>query len=294
MKGLFPRIGLFSKPTGEDISDTLNHLATLLIKRQHEVFIEENSAPLLKNNIATILPSTSIGQHCDLMIVIGGDGTLLKAARAIANDQIPIVGINRGKLGFLADINPSNLEQSLLPILDGDYYQEKRTMLNINIVQNNKVIVTHLALNDAVLHHGDIARLIEFEIFVDNQFVIDQRADGLITSTPTGSTAYALSGGGPIVYPTLDVLTLMPMFPHTLSARPIVINKNSTVKLIISPNNRIDAKISCDGQTHMALSNHDEVHIKAHDKSLNLLHPKDYNYFAILREKLGWNINLTK
>ena len=294
MKGPFQRIGIFSKPTGEDITDTLNHVLSFLEQRQYQIFIEENSAARVPNSSAKVITSTEIGQHCDLIIVIGGDGSLLKASRAIVDFKVPVVGINRGYLGFLADVKPVNLETTLAQILNGEYYEEQRTMLRADIVQANKVISSHLALNDVVLHHGDIARLVEFEIFVDGNFVLDQRADGLITSTPTGSTAYALSGGGPIVYPTLDVITLMPMFPHTLSARPIVISKKSKIKLVIAQKNRTAAKISCDGQTHMALNNGDEIHIEASANNLRLLHPKEYNYYSVLREKLGWNINLIK
>ena len=290
----FPRIGLFPKSAGAYIAETLNHLAEFLIKRKHKLFIEQSNAALLSHLPVTALASDKIGAQCDLIVVVGGDGSLLKAARAIADNNIPIIGINRGQLGFLADINPHELEQTLTPILNGEYYEEQRTLLCAQIVQNKQLTSMHLALNDVVLHHGDIARLIEFEIYINDQFVVDHRADGLITSTPTGSTAYSLSGGGPIVYPTLDVITLMPMFPHTLSARPIVVHKNSKIRLVITPSNRIDAKISCDGQTHLSLTANDEVHIQAHNNSLRLLHPKSYNYFAVLREKLGWNINLTK
>ena len=295
MTGPFPRIGLFSKPTGENISETLNHVAEFLIKRKHQVFVEQSSAAiLLSKNMATPKPSDQIGEYCDLIIVIGGDGSLLKVARAIVDNKIPIIGINRGNLGFLADVNPQELESTLTPILNGDFYAEDRTMLKASIIQNNKPVSQHLALNDVVLHHGDIARLIEFEIYINDQFVLDHRSDGLITSTPTGSTAYALSGGGPIVYPTLDVLTLVPMFPHTLSARPIVINKNSNIRLVITANNRVNAKLSCDGQTHLSLTANDEVHIQAHSNNLRLLHPKSYDYYSVLRERLGWNINPTK
>jgi NAD+ kinase len=294
MAGQFPRIGLFCKSAGENISETLNHLVEYLGNRRHQLLIEQSSAALLANPSIKAYPSDQIGQHCDLIIVVGGDGSLLKAARCIADHNIPIIGINRGALGFLADINPHALEQTLTPILDGNYHAEERTMLKASIIQNHKPVSQHLALNDVVLHHGDIARLIEFEIYIDDQFVVDHRSDGLITSTPTGSTAYALSGGGPIVYPTLDVLTLVPMFPHTLSARPIVIHKSSKIRLVITASNRIDAKLSCDGQTHLSLTANDEVHIQAHGKSLRLLHPKDYNYYSVLRERLGWNINLTK
>lgn len=277
------KIGLFAKANGDGIDETLDRATQFLKTKQIDVHTVRAS------DTAT---QTTEFQNCKLLIVIGGDGTLLKAARAIVDSQIPIVGINRGNLGFLADVNPNQLEESLEKILAGDYYAEQRTMLQATIVKNQKPVSKHLALNDVVLHHGDIARLIEFEIYIDDLFVIDQRADGLITSTPTGSTAYALSGGGPIVYPTLDVLTLMTMFPHTLSARPIVIHKNSKIKLKISPNNKNVAKISCDGQSHMSLDIGDELHIQAHEHNLQLLHPKEYNYFAVLREKLGWNLNL--
>lgn len=290
MTGPFPRIGLFSKPTGADIGETLQHLAKFLQHRQHTVFVEEDSAQILVNQSFTFLASNKIGQECDLIIVIGGDGSLLKAARAIANDQIPIIGINRGNLGFLADVNPHALEETLTPILNGEYIEEQRTMLHATIMHKKQAVSSHIALNDIALHHGDIARLIEFEIYIDDQFVVDQRADGLITATPTGSTAYALSGGGPIIYPTLDVLVMVPMFPHTLSSRPIVIKKDSVIKLVISDNNKNAAKISCDGQTHTTLHAGDEIHIRANPNDLRLLHPKNYNYYTILREKLGWNI----
>lgn len=294
MTGQFKRIGLFSKPVGDDIAETLNHVANFLQRRKHQICIDETSATLLTTPGVSIVPSAKFAQQCDLAIVIGGDGSMLKAARAITDAKIPIIGINRGKLGFLADVNPNQLEETLSAILDGQYQEEQRMMLQATIIKNQKIVSKHLALNDVVLHHGDIARLIEFEVFVDDQFVIDQRSDGLITASPTGSTAYALSGGGPIVYPTLDVITLVPMFAHTLSARPIVINKNSKIKLLISPLNKIYANLSCDGQTHMTLNAGDEVHIQAHTNSLRLLHPKNYSYFNVLREKLGWNLKFNK
>lgn len=292
MKSAFSNIGLFAKPTGADIGDTLKHLIWFLKEHKHKVYIEESSAVHLEAPVENVLPSNEIAKKSDLIIVIGGDGSLLKAARAIVDSKTPILGINRGNLGFLADVNPHHLESTLTQILAGKYYKEQRTMLQINIIQQQKSVGQHLALNDVVLHHGDIARLIEFQIFIDDHFVVDQRADGIITSTPTGSTAYALSGGGPIVYPTLDVITLMAMFPHALNTRPIVIPKYSKIKLRLTPNNRIDAKISCDGQTHMTLSAGDEVHIQAHPHDLILLHPESYNYFTVLREKLGWNHNV--
>lgn len=294
MTGSFQRVGIFSKPTGDDITESLQHICNFLEKRGHTIILETITAKRMPHTHFKTSPTNEIGSLCDLIIVIGGDGSLLKAARAIVDFKIPILGINRGNLGFLADIAMQNLEKSLEDILTGEYIEEQRTMLNAVIVQNNSRSEPHLALNDVVLHHGNIARLIEFEIFINDQFVVDQRADGVITSTPTGSTAYALSGGGPIVYPTLDVITLLPMFPHALNTRPIVINKNSKIKLVLSQSSRIAAQFSADGQTHMALTAGGEVHIEANKNDLRLLHPKNYNYFAVLREKLGWNVKLLK
>lgn len=290
MSGPFQRIGIFSKPTGEGISDTLKLTCDFLQKRGHQIILDEISSKRM-NSTLPVTQADQIGAQCDLVIVIGGDGSLLKAARAVANNKIPVLGVNGGNLGFLADVKPQNLNNTLGPILEGQYYEEYRTMLHATIVQNGVAKDGHLALNDVVLHHGDIARLIEFQIFINDQFVVSQRADGVITSTPTGSTAYALSGGGPIVFPTLKVLTLLPMFPHALNTRPIVIDQSSKIRLILDPKNTIDAKFSCDGQTHISLSAGDEVHIEANQNQLRLLHPKTYNYYALLREKLGWNLN---
>lgn len=287
--GAFTTIGLFAKHTGSGIAETLQHLKNFLTERGHKVVFESNIARLIDVPTSQAIAATHIGTKSDLIIVIGGDGSLLKAARAIAASQTPILGINRGNLGFLADVKPSCVEATLEQILSGKFYKEQRTMLQISIKQQNKIVAEHLALNDVVLHHGDIARLIEFQVFINDHFVVDQRADGLIASTPTGSTGYALSGGGPIVYPTLEVLTLLPMFPHTLNSRPIVIPKQSKIKIRLKPNNRFDAKVSCDGQTHFPLAAGDEIHICAYEKDISLLHPESYNYFTVLREKLGWN-----
>lgn len=294
MTGPFPRIGIFCKPTGDGIIESLMQICTFLEKRGHKIVLDDISASRIPNSKIANATHEEIGKLCDLVVVIGGDGSLLKAARAIVDAKIPILGINRGNLGFLADVTATNLEATLEDILSGKYIEEQRTILNATIIHNNKSIPGHLALNDIVLHHGDMARLIDFQIFIDDQFVVDQRADGVITSTPTGSTAYALSGGGPIVYPTLDVITLLPMFPHALNSRPIVIHKHSTIRLILNASNRIAARVSADGQSHMTLNAGDEILIQANKNNLRLLHPLSYNYFAVLREKLGWNLKPSK
>jgi NAD+ kinase len=287
----FPTIGIFAKTSGQHIAETIKHTCDFLQKRGHKVVFDATSANMLDipTNIER-LASHEIGKFCDLVIVVGGDGSLLKAARAIVNHNIPILGVNRGNLGFLADVNPNDLNNTLGPILDGEYFEEQRVVLHATLIQEQKTHDGHLAINDIVVHHGDIARLIEFQVYINDQFVVDQRADGIIASTPTGSTAYALSGGGPIVYPTLDVLSLVPMFPHALNTRPIVIDKTSKIRIILNHSNRIDAKFSCDGQMHITLKPGNEVHLQANKNNLRLLHPRNYNYFVALQKKLGWNV----
>lgn len=293
MKGPFPRIGLFTKHNSEEIKDSLVNVISFLESLGHTLVVEESSATILDSKPKRTIHKDEIGEQCDLVIVVGGDGSLLRAARAIIQSNVPIVGINRGRLGFLADIRPDQLEESLKPILEGSYTEEERTLLDVAIMRAGKPIDMQCALNDVVLYTGDIARMIEFEIFIDDQFVLYQRADGLIAATPTGSTAYSLSGGGPILYPTLSAFTLVPMFPHTLSSRPIVISDQSKIKLVIPTNNEMTPKISCDGQVHLELALGDEIHMQKHPSPLRLIHPKGYNYFALLRQKLGWNTHLT-
>ncbi len=294
MTGPFSRIGIFCKPTGDGITEALVQVCDFLENRNHKIVLEEVSAARLPNTHLESAPHDKIGNMCDLAIVIGGDGSLLKAARAIVDSKTPILGINRGNLGFLADVTAHSLETTLEEILNGQYIEEQRTMLNATVIQNNNIIPGHLALNDIVLHHGEIARLIDFQIFIDDQFVVDQRADGIITSTPTGSTAYALSGGGPIVYPTLNVITLLPMFAHALNTRPIVIDQKSKIRLVLNKSNRMSAQFTADGQSQMSLQAGDEIQIETNKNNLRLLHPLSYNYFAVLREKLGWNLKLNK
>lgn len=286
---LFKTIGLFAKYNNLSIADTFENLIAFLSKRGHKLFIEEQSNTLLGTHTFPILSKEEIGEHCDLMIVVGGDGSLLNAARAIVPYQVPILGVNRGHLGFLADILPQEMEQKLETILAGTYTEEQRFLLNAYIVREKEKISENHALNDIVLYTGALARMIEFEVYIDAHFVLRQRADGLIATTPTGSTAYALSGGGPILYPTLHTIGLVPMLPHTLSSRPIVVANNAVIKLVITENNDISPKLSFDGQIHLGLKPKDEIIIQKYAHDLTLIHPADHDYFMILREKLGWS-----
>jgi NAD+ kinase len=289
----FNKIGLFAKHNNSSVLDTLEKLIHFLQKRGHILSIETQSASLLSQqdvarNIHTV-PREQLGAAVDLVIVIGGDGSLLNAARAIVAHQVPIVGINRGRLGFLADILPDDMEQALNAILDGHYLEEQRFLLNARIIRHGKTVAESTALNDVVLYTGSIARMVDFEVYINDHFVLRQQADGIITATPTGSTAYALSAGGPILYPTLKALTITPLCPHTLSSRPIVVDSDGDIRLVVTMNNDIKPKLSCDGQSHFDLEAGDQILIQKHPFELTLIHPQTHEYFSVLREKLGWS-----
>lgn len=286
----FKKIGLFAKHNDNSVSKTFSKLIKHLKSRGHELLIEINSAKLLDDNNFKTLELDELGQKSDLIMVVGGDGSMLKAARGVCKYNVPLLGINRGRLGFLADIKPDEMIQKIDNILDGTYSIEKRFLLSASVIRNEKVIQNNTAFNDVVLYSSEVARMIEFEVYIDKRFMLRQRADGLITATPTGSTAYALSGGGPILYPTLDAITLVPMFPHTLTNRPIVLDVSSEIELCFTNNNDIPSKVSCDGQVHIPLEIGDKVLITKYEKNIQLIHPKEYNYFSTLREKLNWNI----
>lgn len=290
----FHRIGLFAKYNSNTIAQTLEKLIIFLSKRGHEVSIEKQSAALLPKLSIPIISREALGQQHDLIIVVGGDGSFLNAARAVVPYHVPMLGINRGRLGFLADILPDEFETTLTEILAGEYAEEKRMLLQMAIHRNDNIIAEGTALNDIVLFSGSLARMIEFEVQINNRFVLRQRSDGLITATPTGSTAYALSGGGPILYPTLKAFVLVPMFPHTLSSRPIVVEHSSQIVLTITPNNEIFPKLSCDGQLHFDLMPNDRILIQKNENALTLIHPKHHDYFSILRQKLGWSTSQIK
>jgi NAD+ kinase len=276
----FKHIALMGR-TGKNIADTLDDVAAFLKQQAVQVSVEKKTAEMMSEKQTALFSEDKIPVEIDLMIVVGGDGSLLNAAHCALPNNIPVLGINRGRLGFLTDIHPTELHK-ISDVLKGKYQPETRFLLT---AESNKSL--GIALNDVVLSPGD-AQLIEFDIFINNQFVCQQRADGLIIATPTGSTAYALSGGGPILYPNLNAIVLVPMFPHTLSNRPIVVDGDAKIELVIHPENISAPFISCDGQHRTPLSPGAKITIKKHPQSLQLIHPENYDYFTTLREKLGW------
>jgi len=225
---------------------------------------------------------------CDLVIVVGGDGTLLKAARLLVDMDVRILGINLGRLGFLTDVSRHEMEARLDEIFAGRFQEESRFLLRAVVVRNGEETMHGDALNDVVLQKWNVARLIQFDTHIDGLFVTTQRADGLIVSTPTGSTAYALSGGGPILHPSLNAIALVPICPHTLSNRPIVVDAMSTVEIVVCDGQQTSAQLTFDGQTASALEPGDRVVIRRKDRPVRLIHPPDHDYFATLRTKLHW------
>ena len=203
--------------------------------------------------------------------------------------NVPVLGVNRGNLGFLTDIKPTEIEEKVSEVLQGRYTVDKRFLLDVTVKREGEPIAESTALNDCVLHPGKATRMIEFELWIEGQYVYNQRSDGLIVSTPTGSTAYSLSAGGPLMQPKLDAIVLVPMFPHTLSSRPIVVEGNSELKLVISESNETYPAISCDGQRNIALAPGDTVTIHKKPQKLKLLHPLNYDFYQTCREKLGWS-----
>lgn len=292
MPSPFKTIGLIGRQRKEDISDILDALKELLQQRNLAIVVETETATHMQAADLALYARDEIGKHCDLLIVVGGDGNLLSAAHAAVDHNTPVLGINRGRLGFLTDIHPNELNK-VSEVLDGHFVEEQRFMLTSHVSHANKTLAEEIALNDIVLLPGDIAHMIEFDTAINDQFMSNQHADGLIVATPTGSTAYALSGGGPILHPSLDAVVLVPMFPHTLSARPIVVAGDTTITISISEDNESAARLSCDGQAHIPIPPGTVIRIQKKPKQLRLIHPKNYNYFETLRVKLHWNLKTT-
>lgn len=276
-----------------DIRETVSTIIAHLKDKNCKVSLEESLASSVAyEGDCQRLALEAIKSNIDLAIVIGGDGALLSTARALVDHQVPLVGINRGSLGFLTDIKPAEIEQRLNEILEGKFTVESRFLVETTIHDGEKQQHGY-GLNEIVLSAQGAHHLIQYEIHVDKHFLCRQRADGLIIATPTGSTAYALSGGGPIIHPDLNAITLVPMFPHTLSMRPIVVNGDSTITLRIQDNLNTKIQLGCDSQTFLDVNNECDIQIKKKDKKITLLHPLSYNYYKSLRSKLHWGSKLT-
>tara|TARA_R110002073_G_scaffold82989_4_gene198011 strand:- start:10273 stop:11157 length:885 start_codon:yes stop_codon:yes gene_type:complete len=292
MHAKFDRIGLVGRSQQEGLTDVLGELVCLLQGLGKELVLESRLAELVEDTSIPRASLDEIGEDSDLVIVVGGDGSLLSAARTLAKYETPVLGVNRGRLGFLTDISPDDIAVQVPAVLAGEYTRESRFLLDARVVREGKTVGRADALNDVVVNSGTSAQMIEFELSINGVFVYRQRADGLIISTPTGSTAYSLSGGGPIMHPTLDAVVLVPMFPHALSSRPIVVDGNSEIRLDILQRNRIHPPVTCDGQVNMTARPGDSVLVSKKPHRLTLLHPLGHSFYASCRDKLRWNTAL--
>ena len=288
MKSRFSHIGLIGKTEDRQVTTSLHALIAYLEQRDVSILLDEALAGILPGSPHTVVDRDTLAGSCDLAIVVGGDGTLLNAARSLAETGVAVLGVNLGRLGFLVDVSPDEMPAQLDKILAGDYSEDQRTLLHMTVTRDGRQLGESAALNDVVVHKKDIARMIELDTYIDRHFLNTNRSDGLIISTPTGSTAYALSGGGPILHPRLDAITLVPICPHTLSNRPIVLHDESIIEIVIH-RGTLEATVSCDGQVNQSLEADDLITVRKHDHTLRLLHPPGHDYFAVLREKLRWS-----
>lgn len=284
----FSSIGVIGRLDSDKAVYSLTRLVDYLAAQNLNVILEENTASMLPTHSLPTVDKAELGKSSDLVIVVGGDGSMLGAASALARYNVPLLGVNQGRLGFLTDIRPEDIESLVGEVLSGKYLMETRFMLDMSVMRQGTNVGTGQALNDVVIHPGKFIRMIEFELYIDNQFVYNQRSDGLIVSTPTGSTAYGLSAGGPLVHPRMDAVVLVPMNPHTLSSRSIVVDGSSEIKLIIGEHNTAFPHVTCDGQTHVVTEPGDEIHVHKHPWKLNLIHPLNHNFYETCRSKLGW------
>ena len=287
---IFKKIAIIGTHNNPEISEKIEYLSHTLIKHSVRIYLEVETAKSLDCCFGEGYDLKAIAKHCDIAIIVGGDGNFLNAARSLSLlSKIPIVGINRGKLGFLTDINPDELNTRLFDVLEGNYQQEQRIMLQAAIKSAVCRPEKTVALNDIVIAAGQHSRLFQMHVYIDGRYAFDQRADGMIIATPTGSTAHALSAGGPIVHPGIDAIVMVPMFSHSLNSRPIVLNANSDIQITIGEYNNTKPSLSFDGHMKLQLSPGDIVKLSRCPKSVTILHPLDYDYFDSLRSKLHWS-----
>jgi len=233
-------------------------------------------------------PESEFASRADLIVAIGGDGTLLYAARLVAGRPVPLLGINRGRLGFLTDVGPASMLEDIESVLAGRFTEDRRSLLSARLERHGAAPVSALALNDVVLAKVDTGRTLDFETSINGRFVNSHGGDGIVVATATGSTAYALSCGGPIVEPDLDVWVLAPISPHTLSDRPIVVRADSSVQIRLSERLGARAQVTCDGVSLGEMEHGDQLLVEGAAATITLLHPPGYDYYRLLRSKLHW------
>lgn len=288
---MFSTIGFFVKQGDPRVQQTLDSLIRCLGERGLRLLMDASCGHAYPGHGLSEVDSAELGKACDLVLSVGGDGTMLQAARRLVDHDVMLLGINLGRLGFLTDISPHALEETCLgQILAGEYQEEKRFLLNAEVFRGEERLCCAGALNDVVVHRWNTSHMVGFRTLIDGYFVSEQRSDGLIVATPTGSTAYALSGGGPLLHPALNVLVLVSICPHTLSNRPIVVDADSRVEIYINEGQPIEAQMTCDGVLCRKLLPGDHIRVSKHHQ-VRLLHPVVHDPYAVWRAKLNWGID---
>jgi len=285
----FSIVSICANSSSKKVLSIAKQCKEVLRSKKIKTFFDENFKKLDPKEFK-IKTDKEIIKESDLVIAIGGDGTILNCSRKYGSEGVPILGINLGNLGFLADINPDNLTSILLKVLEGNYIIDNRFFIEAFINDEKE---GHLALNEAVIHSGAVAQMIDYELFIDKNFVFSQKADGLIISTNTGSTAYSLSGGGPIIHPELDALCILSMFPHSLSSSPLVISSKGVIEVLLKSSGK-RCKLSLDSASTISINKEDLITIKQSNRYLKLIHPLDHSFYGAYRNKLGWGLGIVK
>lgn len=290
MKFPFKTVALIGKYKTPEITEPLLRLAAFLAGKGVSVVVDSLTAEHLGQHDYLELKLAEMGGVVDLAVVLGGDGTMLNIARTLAPFSIPLVGVNQGRLGFLTDISLDTMQQTIAAMLGGEFVTEQRMLLSTRILRDGAAVFNALALNEVVVHRGNVSSMIEIEVRIDGEYLYNQRADGLIVATPTGSTAYAMSAGGPILHPALDLIALVPVCPHALSNRPIVVKSESLLEIFLHRTSGV--RVRFDSHSAFDLQGNDKLEITRYSQPLCLLHPVGHSYYRTLREKLLWNVTL--
>jgi NAD+ kinase len=276
-----------SGPAGAHSRQALEEIANFLLDLGCDVVLEADTASNMGMGGYATLDLNGIGNECDLCLVVGGDGTMLATSRQLAPFKVPLVGINQGRLGFITDILFGQYKAVLKPMLFGDYEEDQRSLIQGRVVRDGRCVFSALAMNDVVVNRGASSGMVELRIEVDGHFVANQRADGLIIASPTGSTAYSLSAGGPLMHPAIDGWVIVPIAPHTLSNRPLVLTSAGEIAIEIVAGR--DASASFDTQSLASLMHGDRIVVTRSEHKVRFLHPKGWSYFDTLRQKMHWN-----
>ncbi len=285
----FNKIAITSRLKDKQTLEIASMCCEILSNQNLNILLSEHFKSLISSSKkAKIASDKVISNNSDLIICIGGDGTMLSSARKFSRSKAPLLGINLGKVGFLTDVQPEKITSSLNEILKGVFVKDNRFFLESSINKKRKKLI---ALNEVVIHSGAVAQMIEYEVFIDNNFVYSQKSDGIIINSPTGSTAYSLSGGGPIIHPSMSSITLLPILPHSLSSSPLVVPSDSLIEIVIGPNKN-KSVLSIDSHDKVVLTKGDIVKINQSDQGVELIHPKDHDFYDACRKKLGWSRSL--